>query len=240
MSDSEQPSFFGGLPPRGGTAVVDKSVVPDRSKAQFTEREPLNHLSVIALVVSFVVSAAGIVLAILALRQLRERDERGRPAALAALLVGTIGFAVSIALFAVFLYGGPSLVASITGVAKPSATASPFPQAQHVSAAEAKAAKEAIATGGGAVPGHIVSGELCKALSAFQTTSAGKSTVSDVEPAVLASMRSLAAVKSPNQAVYEKAATLAQDPSKVTSIADAQAIVADFAKAVQVDVTTCA
>lgn len=70
----------------------------------------------------------------------------------------------------------------------------------------------------------------------FQRTSAGKS---DVEPEVLASMQALAAVESPSQQVYRKAATLAQDPASVPSIVKAQAIVADFAKAVQVDTTTC-
>lgn len=239
MSDSQQPSFFGGLPPRGGLAVVD-SMVKEPIEAEASQRkQPLNTLAVIAFTVSFFVSIAGVALGFLALRQLRGRDQRGRGLALAGLLVGAMGIAVTAALFAVFLYGGTSLVASITGISQPSSTASPFPQTPKISAQEAAAAKAAVASGGGAIPGHIVSGDLCRALGAFQTTSSGKSTVSDVEPGVLASMQALAAVESPNQEVYREAAALAADPASVPSIVKAQAIVADFAKAVQVDATTC-
>lgn len=239
MSDSPQPSFFGGLPPRGNAVVAERPVVPSRTPAA-PEREPLNRLSLIAFIAAFVVSVVGIVLAVLALRQLRERDESGRRLALAGLLVGLVSLALSVSLFAVFLCGGSGLVANLTGIGKPGTATSAFPTAQPISAAEAKAAKAAIASGGGAVPGHIVSGELCKALSAFQSVSAGKSTVTDVEPAVLASMQALAAVKSPSQDEYTKAASLAKDPAGVPSIVDAQKIVADFAKAVQVDAATCA
>jgi hypothetical protein len=239
MSDSQQPSFFGGLPPRSVETVTPPAAATSKMKAERAPREPLNRLAIIALVVSFFVSIAGIVLAVLALRQLRAREERGRGLALGALLVSGIGTAVFVALYAVFMFGGTSLVGNITGLAPTSAaTSSPFEQ-QTFTKAEKIEAKTAVASGGGAVPGHIVSGDLCKAVSTFETVSKGKSTVSNVEPQVLASMQALAAVESPNQKAYAKMAGLAKDPASVTSIVTAQGITADFAKAIQVDVTTC-
>lgn len=198
-------------------------------------------MAIVAFVVSFFVSIAGLILGIVALRQLRTRNQRGRGLALASLFVSAFGIAAGIALFAVFLFGGASLVSSLTGVG-PSATASegPRPAAPTFSAAEKAKADAAVASGGGAIPGHIVSGELCRSITAFEEAAKGKPTTGSVDPAVLSAMTTLASVPSPNRIVYEKMVGLTRDPASVTSIVAAQAIAADFAKAIQVDVTTCA
>lgn len=104
---------------------------------------------------------------------------------------------------------------------------------------EAAAAEAAIAEGGGAVDGHIVSAELCTALDSFTAVSAGAASSTDVSPETLAAMEVLATVESPNKAAYAGYLGVVKDPASVPSIADAQALSADFTKAVQVDTVTC-
>ena len=64
---------------------------------------PTNRLAVWALIVSFFVNVAGIVLGIFALRQIRETAERGKGFAIGAIVIGSIGVLVLVPAFIVGL-----------------------------------------------------------------------------------------------------------------------------------------
>jgi hypothetical protein len=239
MSDGEKPLFFGGLPPRGAAAVLERPTVelPTRQVEEPTRRG-WNVLAVASFVGAFVISLIGIIGGYFALRQIKRTGERGRYFAIAGMLIGSVALAITIAMVAVMMIGGPNLVASIAGLQeRPQVAKTSAPK---LSPAEAAAAKEAIASGGGAIPGHIVSGELCVAVKNFQTVTNGTPTSStSVAPGVLAAMEQLAAVQSPYQSTYQSYVAMAKDPASVPDIDKAQKLAASFAKAVQVDVTTC-
>jgi len=114
-----------------------------------------------------------------------------------------------------------------------------FVREEALSPEEKAAAEAVVAAGGKSVEGHTVSVELCTAVNGFLAASGGVSTNPDASPEVLAAMETLAATASPFQAQYQAFLGLAKEPSSVPSIADAQAISADFTKAVEVDVVTC-
>lgn len=246
MSETKQPAFFGGLPSRAASETPQPapSGVPGAVSIAGTDRggasgaARVNRLALIALVGSVLVAPVGLICGAIAVRQIRETGERGRSLAVGGFFIGAIELALGVAAVAVLLVGGPQLVGSIVGAqdttANPAATTAP------VSAKEAAAAKAAIASGGGAIPGHIVSAELCTAVKAYTAAGDSTPTSTDVAPPVLAAMEQLAAVESPNQKTYRAFVEMTKDPASVPSIVTAQAVAADFAKAVQVDVTTCA
>jgi hypothetical protein len=231
MSDGK-PLPFGGLPPRGGVTTD----VPRKRTVASSASEPWSVLAIVSFAGSFVVSLVGIVCGYLALRQIRQTGQRGRSLALVGMLIGFVSLAITVAMVAVFLVGGSKLVASIAGVQTQAAVVAAAP---HFSDKEKAAAEAAIASGGGAIPGHIVSAELCAAVKNFQAVSGAAAPTSGVTPEQLAAMESMAAVESPNQKTYQAFVSMTKDPSSVPSIDDAQKTAAGFAKAVQVDVTTC-
>jgi len=109
-----------------------------------------------------------------------------------------------------------------------------------MSTQEAIAAAEAVASGGAAIPGHIVSKELCDAIEAFGKVGKDVGSSTKVTKKQLKAMKRLAAVESPSRDVYERFVDMVSDPEGVTSIAVAQEIATDFANAVQVDASVCA
>jgi len=146
--------------------------------------------------------------------------------------LGGIGLVGAAAVIAVALFVLPQ----IFGASEPAA---PAPAAT-MSPEERAAADAAIAEGGGAVVGHIVSGELCDAIDAFVAVGDATGEATEVSPEAIAAMEALAAVESPYQEKYQAFVTMTKDLSSITSAEEAQAIASDFAHAVQVDVTTCA
>lgn len=247
MSDSQPPIFFGGLPPRGGaqtTVATPVRPAPEDSdhgrddQVDPGDRPRWNTLSIVSLAVSPFISIAGIICGIIAMKQIRATGERGGRLALGGMLVGGIGLALSIAIGAVVLFGGGALVAGVLGL--PQGTSDSIFVREEALTPEEKAAAEAVvAAGGKSVEGHTVSVELCTAVNGFLAASGGVSTNPDASPEVLAAMETLAATASPNQAQYQAFLGLVKEPSSIPSIADAQAISADFTKAVEVDVVTC-
>jgi hypothetical protein len=107
-------------------------------------------------------------------------------------------------------------------------------------AAEAVKTDAIIAEGGGAVKGHTVSPELCMAISGFVAAGGSAAASLVISPELIAATEALAAVESPNQKVYAGYVNLVKDPGSIASIADAQAVSADFVKAAQADLATCA
>lgn len=104
---------------------------------------------------------------------------------------------------------------------------------------EVAAAEEAIAEGGGAIPGHIVSGELCTAIDAYMAAGSDDEAIVQTTPELLAALNGLAAVESPNQKIFQEYASMMNDPAGLTDLDAKQSLVTDFSDAVQVDVTTC-
>jgi len=143
------------------------------------------------------------------------------------------------ALSAMAIVGGLVVSMSMNG-GELDPTAGPNTSGSKISPEEAAAAEAAIASGGGAIEGHIVSAELCTALAGFSAVSADGVSSVQVTPEVLAAVEGLAAVASPNQGAYQSFADMLKNPDREVSIADAQATAADFAKATQVDIVTCA
>lgn len=143
--------------------------------------------------------------------------------------VGVAGVAIVVAVAVLVL-------PQVFGASQPTG---PAPAAT-MSAEEQAAADAAIAEGGGAVVGHIVSGELCDAIDAFVAAGDASGDAAAISPETLAAMEVLAAVESPYQEKYQVYVAMTKDLSSITSAEEAQAIASDFAHAVQVDVTTCA
>lgn len=148
------------------------------------------------------------------------------------MMLSGIGLAGAAAVIAVAVFVLPP----IFGASEPTA---PAPAAT-MSPEEQVAADAAIAEGGGAVVGHIVSGELCDAIDAFVSVGDVSGEATEVSPEALAAMDALAAVESPYQEKYRAYITMTKDLSSITSVEEAQAIASEFAHAIQVDVTTCA
>lgn len=142
-----------------------------------------------------------------------------------------------VATLAVLAIAG-SGVAVLIGSQEPARPA----MAQPMSAAELERAEAAIAAGGGAAPGHIVSAELCAAVDAFVAAGDAAADAGDAaaDAAVVAAIEQLAAVESPNRQTYRSYLDMTRDAASVPNIADAQRIASDFANAVQVDVSVCA
>lgn len=108
-----------------------------------------------------------------------------------------------------------------------------------MSAEEQVAADRAIAGGGGAIPGHIVSGELCAAVNAFFAAGGETGSIDPMPAETMAAIDALAAVESPSRPTYEQFASMTHDPTSVPTPEDAQRINTNFATAIQVDYTTC-
>jgi len=236
MSDGDKPLFFGGLPPRTGAAVVEDST-PDATTSESENAAQWNVLAIVSFVGSFVISLVGVVCGFLALRQIRRTGERGRGLATTGVVLGFVGLAVGVAMIAVFMVGGAALVGSIAGVPPTHGSVQVAPT---LSPAEEAAAKAAIASGGGAIPGHIVSGELCAAVKSYFAQSAGANSSTNVSSEALAALEQLAAVQSPYQGKYQAYLAMVKDPASVPKPDQVQQLSANFAKAVQVDITTCA
>ncbi|MFF2053684.1 DUF4190 domain-containing protein [Leifsonia sp. NPDC058194] len=242
MSDTDRPLFFGGLPPREATVVAERAGDAAPALKPQVDTAPaaaVSPLAIIALVSSFVVSVVGLVLGIIALRRIRRTGERGGRLAIAAILVGSVGLAILLAMVSITLIGGPSLAGSVAGITPHPHAPEPLVTPRPVSSAEAAQAAAATAAGGGAIPGHIVSAELCTAIKGYTAVGNGNASSTNVTPQQLAAMEQLAAVKSPNQPVYQRYLAMTKDPKSVSSLDKAQVLASSFAKAVQVDVTTC-
>lgn len=104
---------------------------------------------------------------------------------------------------------------------------------------EVAAAEAAIAEGGGAIPGHIVSGDLCTAIDAYMAAGSDDDAILETTPELLAALNDLAAVDSPNQKIFQDYAAMMNDPAGLTDLDAKQSLVTEFSDAVQVDVTTC-
>lgn len=187
MSDDQQPSFFGGLPPRNGLV----SQAPAESG-----RRKRSRWSVIIAAMVFIVAAVTTV----------------------TIVIGNMA--------------APSSSVSAEEQQLSEAIAAD-------AAAEQAKAEAIIAAGGGAVRGHVVSPELCKALDGFVAAGGDAMGSQKISADLLAATEALADVNSPNQSVYQGFIKLQKDPESISSIADAQAMSADFVKAAQADLVTC-
>lgn len=99
---SETPPVPAALPAHPGYAVLP----------------PTNTMAILALVLSFVVSVAGIVLGHLALGQIRQTGERGRELAIAGLVIGYVitGFVVLMVIaYVVFAIVGLGMMSILFG-----------------------------------------------------------------------------------------------------------------------------
>lgn len=100
--------------------------------------------------------------------------------------------------------------------------------------------QKAVDEGGAAVPGHSVSTELCAAVAAVNAVGTAAAAEADTSARLVAELEELAAVESPYQQKYQAYLGMTKAPASIASEKAAQAIASDFAKALQIDVTTCA
>lgn len=142
-----------------------------------------------------------------------------------------------VAVLGLGLVFGPGIAQTIVGTS--SAHGDGFVE-QPVSPEDQAKAEAAIAEGGGAVAGHIVSAQLCTALDVYVTVSSGSASGTDASPEVLAAMDALAAVDSPYQDAYRHYASWVKAPESISTIKETQRVASAFAKAIQVDTATCA
>lgn len=141
--------------------------------------------------------------------------------------------------------GAAVLLVAAAAIVVPTVLSNQQPQAQSpapelsLSPEEIAEADAAIADGGGAIPGHIVSGELCDAVDAYVAAGSADQSATGTSPEITAALESLAAVESPNQRVFSDYLSMIVDPASVSDLEDIQELSTDFEKALQVDITTC-
>lgn len=140
------------------------------------------------------------------------------------------------------VFGGVALagiiaVAAVGTVISGSSEEPPRPAPeQPMSPAELEQAEAAIASGGGAAPGHIVSAELCDAVTSYMAL---EDPAGVDERKLRKRLKQLAAVDSPNQAEYKAFYAMTREPSSVTDVVEAQRVTTDFTLAIQVDLSVC-
>jgi len=146
--------------------------------------------------------------------------------------------AIVVAVGLVLAAAGAIVVVQLTTQA--SASSKPAPE-EPMAEEELARAEEAIASGGGAAPGRILTAELCQAVSVYMSLGSDESISStEIDPALIAATDALASIDSPGQADYQAYAAMTRDPASVPNISDAQRIASDFAKALEVDGGICA
>lgn len=100
--------------------------------------------------------------------------------------------------------------------------------------------QSAVDAGGAAVPGHIVSAELCDAVQAYTAVESEATAVTALPAEKVAALEQLSAVPSPYQGEYKAYLAMVKSPDSITSEEDVQLTAVRFADAIQIDVTTCA
>jgi hypothetical protein len=253
VSDNQQPSFFGGLPPRensttdvseaehsptAGSSQSESSTSGSGESPQYQQPQPAsggkrNTLALVAFIGSFFISLVGIIAGHIALKQIKRTGERGRGFALWGTIIGYLGL-VGTAIAIAVLVAGAAAVSQLAGDLQSSV--------DDTTAADSAANDALIASGGGAVEGHVVSAELCTALDAFvlaTSNSGGGLSAEKIEPELLTALDGLAAIDSPNQAVYVDFVALMTDPNSVEGIEEASARSTDFSDAAQEDTVAC-
>ncbi|MCI4659551.1 DUF4190 domain-containing protein [Cryobacterium zhongshanensis] len=255
MSDDTQPSFLGGLPSRGAPSWAAPSLgaAADPSHVQGTASAPepesdrggqRNTLALVAFIGSFFVSLVGIVCGHIALKQIKRTGQDGRGFALAGVIIGYVGFvsgAIAIVMIVATISAATAVYSSTVDGLQPvvgdgSSTSSTDTPASAADTAEAAN----VAAGGGSVEGHTVSPELCAALKSFVSVGGEAASSKSVSPELLAATEALAAIASPNQTAYMGYANLLANPASIGSETAVQALSADFVKAAEGDLATCA
>lgn len=107
-----------------------------------------------------------------------------------------------------------------------------------MSPAEQRAADEAIAGGGGAVAGHIVTGDLCAAAQSYWSLGGDQEVSAVPHEQRVAALEALAGIESPYQDRYAAYLATVLDVEG-SSLEAEQTVAAEFADALQVDIATC-
>lgn len=244
MSDLNNHLPFGGLPGQSPRSVtVEREIEPqpevqDQQSERLRERayQPRrNTLAVVAFVLAFFIPLLGIIAGAVAQKRIKKSGERGRPFAIWAVIVGVLGTIAGIVAIVSMVLAGGAFISALTGGGSQEAA---FVE-QAVTPEEQVRIDEAIASGGGGVPGHIVSAELCTAIDNFAAVGGSAIMTDEVPAELITALDVLAAVPSPNQPVYAAFGAFLKDPNAVTNIADAQAIATNAAEAMQFDIATC-
>lgn len=200
--------------------------------AGYPQQPPLNTLSIVALVGGFLVNIVGIVCGHIALSQIKRTGERGRGLALAGLIIGYVSLAASvIAVISLLAFAGlaASTVSSASSAAlsELEATTEDFeatlPESEEFGSDTADLPR---------------SPEFCETFNAAQKIQGDPNSMEASAEQILA-FEKIAAIESPNQALYARMLELMKDPSLVTSGSDAGDIFADFAGATIEDQVAC-
>lgn len=196
------------------------------------QQPPMNTLSIVALVGGFLVNIVGIVCGHIALSQIKRTGERGRGLALAGLIIGYVSLAASvIAVISLIAFAG---IAATTVSSASSAALSELDAATEDLEATLPDSEDF----GSDTADLPRSPEFCETFNAAQKIQGDPNAMEASAEQILA-FEKIAAIESPNQALYARVLELMKDPSLVTSDSDAGDIFADFAGATIEDQVAC-
>lgn len=209
-------------------------------------QQKTNGLAIVSLVSAFFVSLVAIITGHIALKQIKRSNgaQKGRGLAIAGTVLGYLGLVAGLAAAGIMLAGGLFLAqAGNAGILTPEQQRISEEQTRQSGEAPSAGDEEAESTGDpsteptAGVQGHAVSPAFCEKLEGAATIKMGvEGGMTVFTDEAKQAWADVAALESPNQAVYADFAKFVVDQSSV----DSSVVVPAWSEAIQEDAAACA